>query len=298
MRRKDVGRDFGLSVRMALALAVIAAIYLGGEALLILGTASSLADGDGWGFLAFLFFAALIPFVAIEHVRRSGSIALRRTRARVIPVDHERALQALLERVAAQASLPQPRLAIVDAVTPNAFAVGTTAGQSVITVTRGLIGELSEKEIEAVFAHELAHISNRDTAVMTFASGPATAGSGLWREADRMEKASYLMFSPAWAPIYALSILLMWSISRYREYVADRGSALLTGAPEQLMSALAKIGGETPKGDLRGGTAVSALCIVSTRPKRRLELFMDHPPLEKRLNRLAELAREMGRPVR
>jgi heat shock protein HtpX len=99
--------------------------------------------------------------------------------------------------------------------------------------------------------------------------------------------------------------MLMWAISRYREYTADRGSALITGAPEQLMSALTKISEKGPRGDLRGGAAVSALCIVPAQRKkgrldslRRFEVFMDHPPLDKRLRRLAAISRDMGRPAR
>jgi heat shock protein HtpX len=95
-------------------------------------------------------------------------------------------------------------------------------------------------------------------------------------------------------PFWLVGVLLMRAMSRYREFAADRGSALLTGAPEQLMSALEKIGGEEPRGDLRDGAAVSALCIVGT---RRGGLFADHPPLEQRLAALAQIGREMGRPV-
>ena len=102
-------------------------------------------------------------------------------------------------------------------------------------------------------------------------------------------------------PVHAVGLCLMWTISRYREYAADRGAAAITGAPEQLMSALAKIAEREPRGDLRGGAAVSALCIVPAQRKsrldvvRRLEIFMDHPPLDKRLRRLNDLARDLGK---
>jgi heat shock protein HtpX len=97
--------------------------------------------------------------------------------------------------------------------------------------------------------------------------------------------------------VFFIGLLAMWTLSRYREYVADRGAALITGAPEQLMSALQKLGGRPPRGDLRGGLAVQALCILPARRRRwrRFELFADHPPLEKRLERLEELSRELGK---
>ena len=125
-------------------------------------------------------------------------------------------------------------------------------------------------------------------------------GSAMWNDGNSRGKVAYLLL---YWPIHAIGLCLMWTISRYREYAADRGAAMITGAPEQLMSALTKIAGSEPRGDLRGGGAVSALCIVPAQRKsrfdsvRRLEIFKDHPPLEKRLDRLGALARELGGPV-
>jgi heat shock protein HtpX len=100
---------------------------------------------------------------------------------------------------------------------------------------------------------------------------------------------------------YALSYILIRAISRYREYAADRGSALITGAPEYLMSALQKISSQMtqiPQRDLREVQAMNAFFIIPTNVKSAFgELFQTHPPVEKRLARLAEIAREMGRPV-
>ena len=127
---------------------------------------------------------------------------------------------------------------------------------------------------------------------MTFVGGPALAGGALWHDDDVRGKLAFAIF---YWPFWLLGLLLMRAVSRYREYTADRGSALLTGAPEQLMSALTKLSGAEARGDLRGGSAVSALCVVE--PRRRSGLLADHPPLSKRLARLAEMAREQGRPV-
>ena len=115
----------------------------------------------------------------------------------------------------------------------------------------------------------------------------------MWHAEDLRGKIFFLLL---YWPIFFVSLFLMWTLSRYREYVADRGAALITGAPEQLMSALQKIAGRPARGDLRGGLAVQALCIVGRQAGwRRFELFSDHPPLDKRLDRLAELARELGK---
>jgi heat shock protein HtpX len=239
-------------------------------------------------------FAAGIPVLLVAHARRAGNLALRMARAWVLDPGAQRELQALVARVAAQADLPAPRLAVVQSSAENAFAVGTSPDKATVALTTGIVERLDEEELEAVVAHEISHIANRDTAVMTFVSGPALAGWGMRHSDDFRLRIIF----PLYLPIHVLGLLLMWSISRYREYVADRGSALLTGTPEQLMSALQKLAGKEPEGDLRGGAAISALCVVAARPQRRLELLMDHPPLAKRLRKLEEMARELGTPVR
>jgi heat shock protein HtpX len=133
--------------------------------------------------------------------------------------------------------------------------------------------------------------------VMTVVSGPAMLGSAMWNDDNQRGKIVYLLL---YWPVHVVGVCLMWTISRYREYAADRGAAAITGAPEHLMSALTKIAEREPRGDLRGGAAVSALCIVPAQRTsrldvvRRFEIFMDHPPLEKRLGRLGDLARDLG----
>jgi heat shock protein HtpX len=177
---------------------------------------------------------------------------------------------------------------------PNAFSVGLTEDRAVIAFTTELFRrDLTAPELEAVIAHELAHVANRDGVVMTFVSAPALVGSAMWHSEDWRAKALFVL---VYWPFFVVGLVTMWALSRYREYVADRGAALITGAPEQLMSALQKLAGAPARGDLRGGLAVQALCIVPSRRHgwRRFELFSDHPPLRKRLARLAELSRELG----
>src|SRR4029453_15397374 len=162
-------------------------------------------------------------------------------------------------------------------------------------------------------AHEFTHIANRDVAVMTIASffsmvAGMLARFGLWggmfSGGDRDRSGG----APVWLIMFAISILtyvvswvLIMTISRYREYAADRGAALITGAPEQLMSALQKIASQMtriPQPDLREVSAMNAFFIIPAGLKSGArELFSTHPPLEKRLARLAEISAEMGKPV-
>ena len=284
----------GLTIRMAAALAVVGAIYLAAAALLVLGFIASRRNGNGVAAFGCLFFAACVPLALVAHLREGGKLALLAARARMLGPNEEPELRAIVTRMAGQANMPAPAIALIDSRSPNAFAVGSSPANEVVAITTELLSRLTPQELEAVVGHEISHLANRDGMVMTFVAGPAMAGSFLWHNPDRRSKFVFALY----APVYALGLLLMWTVSRYREYVADRGSALLTGAPEQLMSALEKIAGKEPQGDLRGGAAISALCIVSIRSRGRLELFMDHPPLDKRVRRLEHIAHELGKPAR
>ena len=164
-----------------------------------------------------------------------------------------------------------------------------------------------------MLAHELSHIANRDVLIMTVASFFAMLAAILTRfglyanmfgGGDRRDNNGppvWLIVMVVSILVYALSYILIRTISRYREYAADRGSALITGSPEYLMSALQKISSQMtliPNRDLREVEGLSAFFIVSPKVKSAIgELFMDHPPIEKRLSALSEIAREMGRPV-
>jgi heat shock protein HtpX len=198
---------------------------------------------------------------------------------------------------------------------PNAFATGRSPKHAAIAVTRGLWDRLEPQEVEGVLAHELSHVANRDVLVMTLASFFAMlAGiltrwgmfAGMFGGGNRNSNNNNSV--PVWLIVlvvsvvtYFISQILILAISRYREFAADRGSALLTGAPEHLMSALQKISSEMfriPERDLREVETMNAFFIIPTTVKQRAgALFMTHPPLEQRLERLAEIAREMGRPV-
>jgi len=289
MRRRAVGRDLGLTLRMLLALVLLAAFYAGIAA----GVLAIFWWQPGW--LAYgLVVVAVALFATLAHLHGSESLVLRSARARAIP---EHRLEQQLERLAELADVPVPRLAVVDTETPNAFTVGITPGRTVVAVTTGLTDALNDHELEAVLAHELTHIANRDASVLTVVSFPRTLGLTLVTD-ESIAGFVFLVVWPLGLPLFALGTLLTLTVSRYREYAADRGAALLTGAPEQLISALRKLSDRRiPTGDLRLQGAAEAFCIVPVRVPR-FELFMDHPPLEKRLAALEELARSLGKPAR
>jgi heat shock protein HtpX len=295
--RRSYGRDFWLSLRMAVALAVVALIYLAAEAIALILTAAAAGDGNIGAALGGLLLAAGIVAGLIVQLRKPETLLLRTARAKVLDGDEHPELRALVARVAAQADLPEPRVALIHSWAPNALTAARKPETAVVAVTTELLRRLEPNQLEAVVAHELAHVANRDGPVMTFVGGPAMAMSAFWHAEDSRGKISYILLFWITVPLHVISLLLMWTVSRYREYAADRGSALITGAPQDLISALLAIeGGSPPRSDLRGGLAVNAFCIVSRRSRRRrVELVMDHPPVRKRIKRLEELARELGK---
>jgi len=258
----------------------------------------------------------IVGGIAIFQYFTSDKLALRASGAKVVGPDEAPQLHAMIERLCAMADLPKPRVAVIDSEVPNAFATGRNQKHSAVAVTTGLWNRLDEKEVEGVLAHELSHIANRDVLVMTVASFFAMlaalltrfglysgmfGGFGGGRDNNNNSVPVWLIVLLVSIVTYFLSQILILAISRYREFAADRGSALITGAPENLMSALQKIASQItmiPQGDLREVEGMNAFFIIPTNWKKRgSELFMTHPPLEKRLAALGEIAREMGRPV-
>jgi heat shock protein HtpX len=255
----------------------------------------------------------IIGVIAFVQYYTSDKIALLAAGAKVVEPDEAPELHAMVERLAAMADLPKPRVAIIPTDIPNAFATGRNQKRAVVAVTQGLWNRLEPQEIEGVLAHELTHVANRDVAVMTIASffsmvAATLARFGLWGGMFSGGNRDRNSGAPVWLIMFAVSLLtyviswvLIMMISRYREYAADRGSALITGAPEHLMSALQKIASrmtQIPQQDLREVSGMNAFFIFPAGWKKNAsELFQTHPPLEKRLARLADIAREMGRPV-
>jgi heat shock protein HtpX len=302
MERKAYGRDFGLSTRLTLTMFTLGLLYV----VFFVVMVNVLNVG-------IFFVVAIMGVLAFFQYFTSDKIALIASGAKIVEPDQAPELHAMIERLAAMADLPKPRVAVIPTQVPNAFATGRNKKHAVVAVTQGLWDRLEPQEIEGVLAHELTHVLNRDVAVMTIASffsmvAAMLARFGLWggmfSGGDRDRNSG----APVWLIMFAVSILtyvisyvLIMMISRYREYAADRGSALITGAPEHLMSALQKIASritQLPQQDLREVAGMNAFFIIPTSVnKTGAELFMTHPPLEKRLARLADISREMGRPV-
>jgi heat shock protein HtpX len=305
MKRKAYGRDAGLSLRMLFTTSLLGLLYvLFAVALFYLLNAG------------LILMIVIVGGVAFLQYFTSDKIALAASGAKVVSPDEAPQLHEMVERLCGLADLPKPRVAVIEADVPNAFATGRNKKHAAVAVTTGLWDRLEPREVEGVLAHELSHIANRDVLVMTVASFFATVAALLTRfglysgmfggfgGGNRDNNNSV----PVWLIVllvsivtYFLSQILILALSRYREFAADRGSALITGAPEYLMSALQKIASgitQIPQQDLRQVEGMNAFFIIPTNWKSRAgALFMTHPPLEKRLEALAEISREMGRPV-
>ena len=306
MKRRSYGRDAGLTLRMIFTSGLLGLLYVLFAVVLI-------------NFLNVGLVPVLVIVIGIAFFQyyTSDKLALRAAGAKVVSPDEAPALHEMVERLCAMADLPKPKVAIMDTPVPNAFATGRSPKHAAVCVTTGLWDRLEPKEIEGVLAHELSHIANRDVLVMTIASffamiaalltrfglyaGMFGGGYGGGNRDNNNGPPVWLIVFAVSIVVYVVSYVLIRTLSRYREYAADRGSALITGAPEYLMSALQKISSQMtliPNRDLREVQGMNAFFIIPASAKRAAsELFMDHPPIEKRLAALAEIARQMGRPV-
>ncbi len=293
MRRFPV--DYGLTARMFLTMFLLAALYL------FFGVVLWRA---GIGFTTLIF---IVGIMLVAQYFFSDRLVLLSTGAREVSPKEAPELHTLVERLATLADIPKPRVAIVPTSIPNAFATGRGPAHAVVAVTTGLMQRLEKPEIEAVLAHELSHIKNRDVAVMTIASFFATVASfivqhfffwgfgGFGRDRDDRGGAAlvYLVSLLVWL----ISFFLIRALSRYREFAADRGAAFITGTPGLLSSALIKISNaieRIPTRDLRQTEAANAFFIIPALRREALtELFATHPSLERRLAYLRELERQM-----
>jgi heat shock protein HtpX len=304
MKRKAYGRDAGLTLRMLFTGSLLGLLYVFFALALFYVLNAGL-----------VLMLVIVGGLALFQYFTSDKLALRASGAKVVERDEAPELHDMIERLAALADLRKPRVAIIESDVPNAFATGRNQKHAAVAVTTGLWNRLEPQEIEGVLAHELSHIANRDVLVMTIASFFAMVAGLLTRwglysgmfggfGGNRDNNNSV----PVWLIVvvvsvvtYFLSQILILALSRYREFAADRGSALITGAPQHLMSALQKISSQItmiPQQDLRQVETMNAFFIIPTNWRKKTgELFMTHPPLEKRLAALSEIAREMGQPV-
>jgi len=294
-------RDTGLTIRMMISMAALAALYLVFVYVLL---------NAGVG--TFAMVIVLGGFLLVQYYF-SDSIVLMSVGARKLKQSDAPELHGIIERLVAMADLPMPKVAIMNTPMPNAFATGRNPQHAAICVTTGLMKDLDRKEIEAVLAHEITHIKNRDMTIMTMAAFFATVAATIVQFAfffipmggmgggmgggRRNGNAGALVLLVSFL-VWIVSFFLIRAISRYREYAADRGSAILTGDPAQLESALVKISGvmqRIPSRDLRHAENVSALFIFPAVGRGSLmELFQTHPTLAHRLEKLRQIAREMS----
>ncbi len=302
MKRKAYGRDAGLTLRMLATSGMLGLLYV------IFAVVLFQVLSVGWAPMLLIVFG-----LAFFQYYTSDKLALAASGAKVVSREEAPELHEMIERLCAMSDLPKPKVAVIPTDVPNAFATGRNPKHAAVAVTEGLWRRLEPREIEGVLAHELSHIANRDVLIMTVASFFAMLAAfltriGLYggmfgggRDRDSNGPPIWLIIFVVSIVTYVLSYILIRTISRYREFAADRGAALITGAPENLMSALQKIASQMtqiPQRDLRAVEGMNAFFIIPTNVKQRsAELFMSHPPLEKRLAALAEIAREMGKPV-
>jgi heat shock protein HtpX len=305
MKRRSFGRDRGLSLRMLLTSGLLGLLYVLFAVVLFNFLNVGLAP-----------MLVIVVGLAFFQYYTSDKLALAASGAKIVSPEEAPELHAMIDRLCAMAELPKPRVAVVDTDVPNAFATGRNPKHAAVAVTTGLWQRLDPQEVESVLAHELSHIANRDVLVMTVASFFAMLAAMLTRfglyagmfggfgggnRDNNNQVPVWLIVTLVAMVTYAISFILIRTISRYREYAADRGSAIITGAPENLMSALQKISSgitQIPQRDLREVQGMNAFFIIPTNWKTQMsEWMMDHPPLEKRIAALSEIAREMGKPV-
>jgi heat shock protein HtpX len=296
-RPTSFGRDTGLQLRMTLTMFLLGLVYAA-----LIGVVIA-ARQPGLLFIVVGLFAL--------QLFASDKLALHAMGAREVSPQEAPQLHAIVERLCVQADLPKPRVAVANTRMPNAFAIGRSPKKATVCATTGIMDLLSPAELEGVMAHELTHVQNRDVMVMTIASffaaiaayivqfgflfGGGGYGGGYGNNDD--EGPSMMVVILVSVVVYAISFLLLQALSRYREFAADRGSAIITGRPSALASALMKISGtmeRVPQQDLRAAEGMSAFYIFPAKAKASVAgLFSTHPPLEKRLAALSRLEAQL-----
>jgi heat shock protein HtpX len=290
-RPTTFGRDRALQARMLVTMFLLGLVY-------VVLVAVALAARSG---IAVLIIAALFA----AQVFASDKLALRAVGAREVSPQEAPELHALIERLCIQADLPKPKVAVMATPMPNAFAMGRSPKSATVCATTGIMELLSPAELEGVMAHELTHVINRDVMIMTLASFFASIASMIVQfgfffgggDSDDDDGPSFIVVLLVAMAVYVISFFLMQALSRYREYAADRGAAVITGRPSALASALMKISGtmeRIPQTDLRAHAEMNAFYIFPANAKQSLfGLFATHPPMEKRIAALQRLEAQL-----
>jgi heat shock protein HtpX len=306
MAKSKIETDHGLSVRMfmtGLGLVVLYAILM-----IIL-----IRLGVGLGFVVVL--GAVMLFCQYYF---SDKIAMFSMHAKVVTPEQEPRLHAIVDRLCLLANMEKPKVGVAEIDIPNAFATGRSPSHAVVCATRGIMARLNDEELEAVLAHELSHVAHRDVAVMTIASGVGMlagllsrmamwgamlGGGGNSRGGNNnngggnivlLEMATMLISMV----VYVIAFLLTMALSRYRELAADRSGAILIGKPSVLASALVHVTGDMgriPRTDLRKAESMNSFFFApALSGGSAASLFSTHPSLEKRLDALAKLEKELN----
>jgi heat shock protein HtpX len=288
------GKDTGLQIRMTVTMFLLGLVYV---ALVV----ALLAFGAN-GITVAIFAGGL----AALNLFASDKLALRAMGARVVSPQEAPQLHAMVERLCVQADLPKPKVAVANTRMPNAFALGRSPKSATVCATTGIMELLSPAELEGVMAHELTHVANRDVLVMTLAGFFATiaayivqfgflfGGGGSMGDDD--DNPSFMVLLLVSLVVYVVSFLLMQALSRYREFAADRGAAIITGRPSALASALQKISSgmsQIPQKDLRASSELQAFFIFPAAKGKVSGLFATHPPMEKRIEALQRLEAQL-----
>ena len=292
----EFGRDTGLQVRMATVMFLLGLVY-------VVFVGALLQAGVGAGIVI-----VIAGGLALLQLFASDKMALAAMGAHEVSPQEAPELHAMIERLCVQADLPKPKIAVANTRMPNAFALGRSPKSATVCATTGIMEMLSPAELEGVMAHELTHVANRDVMVMTLAAFFATIaayivqfgayfgggmGGGGYGGSDDDDNMSFIAVFLISIAVYAVSFLLMRMLSRYREFAADRGAAIITGRPSALASALMKISSgmhQIPQKDLRATEQLAAFYIFPPGVGKGLgELFATPPSMEKRIAALSRL---------
>src|SRR3954465_8229979 len=268
-QRVELGRDTGLQVRMLFTLFLLGLLYVALVGVLFAAGASA------------ILIVLVAGGLALGQIFLSDKIGLAAMGAKEVTPEQAPGLHAMIERLCIQADLPKPKIAVADTQMPNAFAMGRSPSKATVCATTGLIETLEPHELEAVMAHELTHVKNRDVMIMTIASFFASIAATIVQfslffgggGSDDDDGPGFLVVFLVSLAVYAISFFLMLALSRYREFAADRGAALITGRPSALASALLKLNGamqRVPDQDLRQAERMNAFFIVPTSVKSSL----------------------------
>jgi len=283
--------DWGLTTRVIITWSLLLLVYLAFMGVLIY-------------FRVNMTFILLFVFVmAFCQYFFSDSLVLRSTGTKIVSEVEAPELHQMIERICADAGIPKPRIGIMPSPMANAFATGRSQKHAVVAVTDTIMRVLNRDELEAVLAHEIAHIKNRDVLTLTIASFTAMIASMLVQNLLFISFTNRGEGSPPWilvglaaGVVWLVSTILMLALSRYREYAADRGSAYLTNNPMALVSGLKKISGTmeaVPPKKRQEVEGVNAFFIIpAISGKSFMSLFATHPSLEKRIANLEKIVIE------